>query len=286
MFSLLSADPCRAEEIPRVPGTGELLIIERAVRDVPVEANAVEVDETTEVVTPEFVLRVEETTYENLISKQTDPKVLERHGRGDLPPIHLHRNYFNGVKEYQGPSLPGGLTVLAAHHPESTDRSWESLKTVRVVLPAGLPVIVYRRDSITYAYDDRRVMFRFHANEECDIHIVEKRGSGRFLQRLGGRVKGTGQRIRKRAHEVPLTESVSNNARLVRDTARGAVGIALTLASAWVDKVGQAAEALPGIKTIRSAGQKSAEGTGQIEEIRQQGIDAARQAQRFRVSRP
>ena len=60
------------------------------------------------------------------------------------PATHVHRFYYNGDKEYQGPLLQGGPTVVVANHPRTGKRLY-----IDVNLPSGAPVIVYDEDSIS-----------------------------------------------------------------------------------------------------------------------------------------
>lgn len=268
----------KAERIERSTGESELLILRRAAES--------EDAADTQSERPAYEVEVSDATWREFVgdlrSHVESYASLERRLPGqsnELPPVHFHRKYFDVAKEYQGPLIAGGLTVLVAHHP-----STRAVMRVPVVLPTGTPVIVYRKSSITYVYDDRRVIFRFEPSGQCGVCVEKKDGIGTRanFQRLRSATGRVGARVRSGLHRTPLTESVRNNARLVRDTAVGAAGTALTLASMWVDKVGQAAEALPGVKTLRSAGERKQQGEGQIEQLRQSGLKAGREIQQFR----
>lgn len=280
LLTLLSGEaqaefPAKPLKPEVVSGESELLVIEKV--HVPDAKDAPKTEEPDPL--RPGVVRVRVGEFE---------KLLQQEEAGLTRRVHLHRNYFNGPKEYQSTLLRGGWVQIRARHPCKPDEGF--INSDPVVLPEGLPIIVYTEESITYVYEEfnRRFVFSFHAQHPEKICSCEVKGIGkrRRVSQFGETVTQFGGRVRSRAEQVPLTESVRTNARLVRDTARGAAGTAIKLASMWMDKVGQAAGALPGIQTLRSAGQQSGEGGGQIEQLRQQGLEAARSAQKFRVSRP
>jgi len=80
-------------------------------------------------------------------------------GHVEIPPtLHVHPYYYSGDKEYQGPIINGGPTIVVANNPKSGEKRY-----VDVVLPQGAPLIAYTSKSITYIYKDRRVVITFNA---------------------------------------------------------------------------------------------------------------------------
>jgi hypothetical protein len=73
----------------------------------------------------------------------------KKSGKGltvEIPPaVHVHRYYYSGDKEIQGPLIRGGPTVVVANHPKTGERMY-----IDVMLPAGAPTIVYNKSGITY----------------------------------------------------------------------------------------------------------------------------------------
>ena len=75
----------------------------------------------------------------------------------DVPPtIIVHRYYYTGDRDFQGPMLQGGPTLLAVIDPASGERV-----SVETLLPPGAPRITYRRDRIVYDYRDRSITMCF-----------------------------------------------------------------------------------------------------------------------------
>ncbi len=100
----------------------------------------------------------------------------------DIPPaVHIHRYYYSGDKEIQGPIINGGPTVVVANHPKTGERMY-----VDVVLPAGAPRIAYNKHSITYVYPNKRVAvtfkhFPWNPNKAV-VRVQGGRGIGRNIQ--------------------------------------------------------------------------------------------------------
>ena len=54
----------------------------------------------------------------------------------EIPPaVHVHRYYYNGDKEFQGPIIQGGPTIVVANHPDNPGCTLY----IRVNLPSGAP---------------------------------------------------------------------------------------------------------------------------------------------------
>ncbi len=99
----------------------------------------------------------------------------------DIPPtVHVHRFYYSGDKEFQGPILNGGPTVVVANHPKTGERMY-----IDVVLPPGAPRIAYNKHGITYVYPDKRVAVTFQSfplnPDKAVVKIQHGRGWGRAL---------------------------------------------------------------------------------------------------------
>ena len=75
----------------------------------------------------------------------------------DIPPmVHVHRYYYSGDKEIQGPIINGGPTIVVANHPRTGNRMY-----IDVVLPAGATKVAYNVHGITYVFDEQRVGIHF-----------------------------------------------------------------------------------------------------------------------------
>jgi hypothetical protein len=110
------------------------------------------------------------------------PQFVPSEGGGltvDIPPaVHVHRYYYSGDKEIQGPIINGGPTVVVANHPKTGERMY-----IDVVLPAGAPRIAYNQHGITYVYPNKRVAVTFQSypfdTGKAVVKIQHGRGWGR-----------------------------------------------------------------------------------------------------------
>ncbi|PHS15764.1 MAG: hypothetical protein COA78_04795 [Blastopirellula sp.] len=90
------------------------------------------------------------------------------------PTVHVHRYYYSGDKEFQGPIINGGPTVVVAKHPKTGKQVY-----IDVVLPAGAPRIAHNKHGITYIYSDRRVEVKFPKFTSDPNKVVIKNHSGK-----------------------------------------------------------------------------------------------------------
>lgn len=75
----------------------------------------------------------------------------------EIPPtIIVHRYYYTGDRDFQGPMLKGGPTVLTVQNPATGEQAY-----VEVLLPPGAPRIHYRRDRIVYEYRTEFITVKF-----------------------------------------------------------------------------------------------------------------------------
>lgn len=72
------------------------------------------------------------------------------------PTIIVHRHYYTGDRDFQGPYIPGGPMLISVHHPVTGEQC-----QVPVQLPPGAPRIFYRKTHITYQYRDQEIKLKF-----------------------------------------------------------------------------------------------------------------------------
>ena len=124
----------------------------------------------------------------------------------DIPPtLHVHRFYYDGDREYQGPVVLGGPTTVVANHPKTGERIY-----VDVTLPQGTPIISYCSKAITYVYPDRRVQIRFgnwHPNK-VKIDYVSGKGVARTTRNVVGHISShTAEGLKKSAAMQSLADA-------------------------------------------------------------------------------
>ena len=170
------------------------------------------------------------------------------------PTIHVHRNYYNGDKEFQGPIISGGPTVVVANHPRTGKRLY-----IDVNLPSGAPLIEYDEDSITYVYNERRVVLRFGRDDgEEQVTIVHLPGRG-CVRKTREHFRNSAERRRKSETQSALSHTVRDAAGSVKRTVTGVVGVAATTAQGAADRIRQTFDNLPGIQQVQAASQSGAE---------------------------
>lgn len=191
------------------------------------------------------------------------------------PTLHVHRNFYNGDKEFQGPLLAGGPTVVSACHPRTGKRLY-----AQVSLPSGAPIIVYDEDGITYVYRDQRVVLTFRGKAGAEeVVMTYKRGRGLC------RVKQEHDAALAKQHKsfsgrFPLKRSVHDAAKTVQTTVKGAAGTATTAASAVVTRVKDGVSGLPGIQQLQGIG-KEVDSQANIESLKQAANKAQNEATVF-----
>ncbi len=197
-----------------------------------------------------------------------------------LPPYHVHPNYYARDIQFQWEALPRGRVIVVALHPHTKER-----QCVEVVLPDGSPIIVHRRDSLTYLYksqdgkSDERVIIQFGPFGKLAPRVHYRKGSGTFrsIQESAGRFK---TKARELAGRIPVIGTARDNARKVKDTAKGAALVGGGVANRYAENVGKLLDGLPVISTVKSLGERAPE-IGRLKEVRRAGEQATRDAGEF-----
>lgn len=163
----------------------------------------------------------------------------------EIPPaIHVHRFYYSGDREYQGPVIKGGPTLIVAGHP----RSGEQLYT-RVTLPPGMPVIAYSQSAITYQYQKSRVRIRFPHNE--DVAVIEFHDGRGWRRRIAdARDKMAKKRAGREKKESPTLSSVKDTLGDGKKMVTGAAKKVDESTGQALDMFKSFASMIPGIKTL------------------------------------
>ena len=113
------------------------------------------------------------------------------------PTVVVHRYYYSGNRDFQGPMLPGGPSVIVASHPVTGEQV-----SLNVQLMPGAPRIKYTKHAITYDYGDRCISIDFGLASFCDPKVIYHRDSGirhqlsQARQRTSGVVSGFVSRAR------------------------------------------------------------------------------------------
>lgn len=191
------------------------------------------------------------------------------------PTLHVHRYYYNGDKEYQGPLLQGGPTIVSACHPKTAKRLYAQIN-----LPSGAPIIAYNEHTISYVYPDRRVVLTFKMNDGCEeVVMTYKPGKGLTRVHRDHTAKLVKQH-QQFSDRFPLTRTVKDAAKSVGTTVKGAAGTATNAASTVVTRVKDGLSGLPGIQQLQSVG-KEADSQANTEALKQAADKAQSKATVF-----
>ena len=162
------------------------------------------------------------------------------------PTTHVHRYYYNGDKEYQGPLIQGGPTIVVASHPRTGKRMY-----IDANLPSGAPIIVYDKCAITYVYQDRRVVISFARFSDERAHVTFLPGHGiARLHREHAEAKAERHRLAAQQHS--LGHSIQDAGLSVKKTIVGSVGTVGHVTGGAIDKVKGTVEALPPFTQLQS----------------------------------
>ncbi len=131
----------------------------------------------------------------------------EAYQRITIPPtVHVHRYYYSGNKEFQGPIITGGPTVVVANHPDTGEQM-----LVDVTLPTGAPLIAHDKNAITYIYSSppQRVSIKFRKFPFDPNKAVVEYHSGRGVKRrIREHVADHVERKREHRQQSPAIEAV------------------------------------------------------------------------------
>lgn len=193
------------------------------------------------------------------------PTAIVEGGKVEIPPtLHVHPYYYSGDKEYQAQILNGGPTIIVANHPKSGEKLY-----IDAVLPAGAPVIAYSAHSITYVYQDRRVLIEF-----CLLHkdrAIVKYVSGKGILREGHEhLEEVREDIKDHSRKSKLVTELHELGSDLGNVAKGSVGVASTAGAIVVERARAVTRILPGVPALKSIG-KQAESRSALEEVRQAG---------------
>ena len=165
----------------------------------------------------------------------------------DIPPtVHVHRYYYCGDKEIQGPIISGGPTVVVANHPKTGKRMY-----IDVVLPAGAPRIAYSKRCITYVYPDKRVEVTFRSLAPYSAVVRQKSGRGIRRNVLDAR-HHVRDHVRESLDNSPMVQSVKETGGEASDFVHGFKVALGDLSTQSGDALRTIANMIPGVTYIKS----------------------------------
>ena len=195
----------------------------------------------------------------------------------DIPPtVHVHRYYYSGDKEFQGPIINGGPTVVVANHPKTGERMYFD-----VVLPAGAPRIAHNKHSITYVYPDKRVAIEFRQfplNTNCAA--VKIQGGQGLRRNIHDTRENVSERVKEGLANSPVIQSGKECSGEVCDFFNGVKVTIGDLSTKSADGLKTLSNMIPGVTYLKS--QAEQEPQKDYESIiRQAGIEKSREETPF-----
>lgn len=172
----------------------------------------------------------------------------------DIPrTLHVHRFYYDGDREYQGPILTGGPTTLVANHPRSGQRVY-----VNVTLPQGAPIIAYSRKAISYIYDDRRVRIAFARKDQNGAIVSYHSGQG-LGRVVSSAVQDSLTKSKSFFASSATAQSLADGTKDGKRSFNGLVSAVDSAASKILDGAKTLVQKLPGVAPLSSMGEGSAQ---------------------------
>ncbi|WP_145311554.1 hypothetical protein [Gimesia fumaroli] len=90
----------------------------------------------------------------------------------DIPPtVIVHKYYYTGDRNFQGPFFPGGPSIVVVSDPVTHERLY-----LEVQMLPGAPRVTYRRNSINYDFGKKAIRIQF-ASKWDFIHKCKPRVS-------------------------------------------------------------------------------------------------------------
>ena len=176
----------------------------------------------------------------------------------DIPPaVHVHRYYYSGDKEFQGPVIPGGPTVIVANNPKTGERMY-----IDAVLPAGAPRIAHNKCSITYVYPHQRVIVTFGKLHTQKATVQYVCGQG-FDRRWHDFREACSQHTHAALQRSPLVQAGKNTVCDVGKLALGAKDAAGETAANVINKGREMTHIIPFVTPLKSYAEQHRERAAQ-----------------------
>ncbi len=165
----------------------------------------------------------------------------------EIPPsVHVHRYYYSGDKEIQGPVITGGPTLVVAKHPATGQQMY-----VEVTLPSGAPKIAYNKKGITYVFPKRRVGVKFCNSRLLGKRAVVKYQSGQGLHRkFRDKISSGVQKIKTHCQNSQTVEALKNAHKKTRDSLCTIADNTCKATKQLKDSVEAVISIVPGVKPL------------------------------------
>lgn len=95
------------------------------------------------------------------VDDEGNPKaIIQKNEHGDVidipPTVIVHKYYYTGDRNFQGPFFPGGPSIVVVSDPVTHERLY-----LEVQMLPGAPRVTYRRNSINYDFGKKGIRIQF-----------------------------------------------------------------------------------------------------------------------------
>jgi hypothetical protein len=172
----------------------------------------------------------------------------------DIPrTLHVHRFYYDGDREYQGPITQGGPVTVIANHPKYGEQLYVDLN-----LPDGAPIIAYDKCGITYVYPDRRVSIKFSRLRRDGVRVIYKSGQG-VARNRATKIEDLKARVHDAHQGSQLVQAVHGGLQDAKFVVVGMKDAVDGLTGGLLEKGRQLTAIIPGAAALKSSGENHAQ---------------------------
>lgn len=165
--------------------------------------------------------------------------------------VLVHRYYYTGDRDFQGPLLPGGPSLVVVNHPVSGERLY-----IEMNLLPGAPHVTYRERSIEYDYGPQAITLAFGL---CGKPKITIRDGVPLSTRAKNASENAKQNARRLAQRSGLTEARRKVHAGAKNVAANAVDRVHDISKAAVTPVIQVLKIVPGVKLLAGTPDQRAE---------------------------
>lgn len=165
------------------------------------------------------------------------------------PEIHVHKNFFSGAREIQGPLISGGPTVVVARHPKTNEQMY-----LEVSLPPGAPKIAYCKNKIEYVFPKQRIAIKFSSapfGNKSNASVCVTKGQGLF-RNVKSFAASTNSAVKSHFENSSLANSTVKIGEGAGKLANGVVEAGATGSSKLLDSMNAFANKLPLVQPLKS----------------------------------
>lgn len=165
--------------------------------------------------------------------------------RVEVPPtVLVHRFYYTGDRNFQGPLLTGGPVIVAVSHPKTFERVY-----VPLVLPPGSPRVYYTRDAIRYDFGPQSITLTWGLCGNPQVRYGQATWVG---DRSRGVAAGAAAGVKSWVHRTGVPEGIQKASAATKDALSATADRIKDVGQMAVTPVLNVARALPGAQLLNT----------------------------------